>query len=105
MDIKRRAAAAMLAGCLRRQRDLVDHGSGMVGEHQLRPIDAVEAEQALDEIGLPPEQLVTTQRAIYRRHLDWRQLWDASGIAARLRTGRLETRDYRLFDIQHAISR
>jgi hypothetical protein len=27
---------------------------------------------------------VTTQRAIYRRHLDWRQLWDASGIAARL---------------------
>ena len=29
-------------------------------------------------------ELVTTQRAIYRRHLDWRQLWDASGIAARL---------------------
>ena len=27
---------------------------------------------------------MTTQRAIYRRHLDWRQLWDASGIAARL---------------------
>src|SRR5205085_4134060 len=29
-------------------------------------------------------ELVTTQRAIYRRHLDWRQLWDASAIAARL---------------------
>jgi hopanoid C-3 methylase HpnR len=29
-------------------------------------------------------ELVTTQRAIYRRHLDWRQLWDASGIVARL---------------------
>src|SRR5260370_27036699 len=29
-------------------------------------------------------ELVTTQRAIYRRHLDWRQLWDASGVAARL---------------------
>jgi len=29
-------------------------------------------------------ELVTTQRAIYRRHLDWRQLLDASGIAARL---------------------
>jgi hopanoid C-3 methylase HpnR len=29
-------------------------------------------------------ELVTMQRAIYRRHLDWRQLWDASGIAARL---------------------
>ncbi|HEX3520972.1 MAG TPA: hopanoid C-3 methylase HpnR, partial [Stellaceae bacterium] len=29
-------------------------------------------------------ELVTTQRAIYRRHLDWRQLCDASGIAARL---------------------
>ena len=29
-------------------------------------------------------ELVTTQRAIYRKHLDWRQLWDASGIAARL---------------------
>ena len=29
-------------------------------------------------------ELVTTQRAIYRRHLDWRQLWDASGIALRL---------------------
>jgi hopanoid C-3 methylase len=29
-------------------------------------------------------ELVTTQRAIYRRHLDWRQLWDASGIIARL---------------------
>src|SRR6516162_4924813 len=29
-------------------------------------------------------ELVTLQRAIYRRHLDWRQLWDASGIAARL---------------------
>ncbi len=27
---------------------------------------------------------MTTQRAIYSRHLDWRQLWDASGIAARL---------------------
>ena len=30
------------------------------------------------------DELVTTQRAIYRRHLDWRQLWDASGIVARL---------------------
>jgi hopanoid C-3 methylase HpnR len=29
-------------------------------------------------------ELVTTQRAIYRRHLDWRQLLDASGIAGRL---------------------
>jgi radical SAM superfamily enzyme YgiQ (UPF0313 family) len=29
-------------------------------------------------------ELVTLQRAIYCRHLDWRQLWDASGIAARL---------------------
>jgi hopanoid C-3 methylase len=29
-------------------------------------------------------ELVTTQRAIYSRHLDWRQLWDASGIVARL---------------------
>src|SRR5260370_3400534 len=29
-------------------------------------------------------ELVTTQRAIYRRHLDWHQLWDASGVAARL---------------------
>jgi len=29
-------------------------------------------------------ELVTTQRAIYSRHLDWRQLLDASGIAARL---------------------
>jgi hopanoid C-3 methylase len=27
---------------------------------------------------------VTTQRAILRKHLDWRQLWDASGVAARL---------------------
>jgi hopanoid C-3 methylase HpnR len=29
-------------------------------------------------------ELVATQRAIYRRHLDWRQLWDAFGIASRL---------------------
>jgi hopanoid C-3 methylase len=29
-------------------------------------------------------ELVTTQRAIYSRHLDWHQLWDASGIVARL---------------------
>jgi hopanoid C-3 methylase len=29
-------------------------------------------------------ELVTTQKAIYSRHLDWRQLLDASGIAARL---------------------
>jgi hopanoid C-3 methylase HpnR len=29
-------------------------------------------------------ELVTTQRAIYKRHLDWRQLWGASGIVARL---------------------
>jgi len=29
-------------------------------------------------------ELVTTQRAIYRRHLDWRQLWEASGIVAQL---------------------
>ena len=29
-------------------------------------------------------ELVTTQRAIFRRHLDWRQLCDASGVAARL---------------------
>jgi radical SAM superfamily enzyme YgiQ (UPF0313 family) len=29
-------------------------------------------------------ELVTTQRAIYSRHLDWRQLWDVSGIVARL---------------------
>src|SRR5271167_4265324 len=56
MDIERRAALAMLLGGPRRQRDLVDHGCSMVGEQQLRPIDAVEAEQALDEVGLPPEQ-------------------------------------------------
>ena len=29
-------------------------------------------------------ELVTTQRAIYRRHLDWRQLWEASGVVSRL---------------------
>ena len=29
-------------------------------------------------------ELVTTQRAIYRRHLDWRHLWDASGVVRRL---------------------
>src|SRR6266404_1802110 len=29
-------------------------------------------------------ELVTTQRAIYSRHLDWRQLWDASGVVAPL---------------------
>src|SRR5256714_1430383 len=29
-------------------------------------------------------ELVTTQRAIYSRHLGWRQLWDVSAIAARL---------------------
>ncbi len=29
-------------------------------------------------------ELVTTQRAIYRKHLDWRQLWAASGVVARL---------------------
>jgi hopanoid C-3 methylase len=29
-------------------------------------------------------ELVTTQRAIMRKHLDWRQLWDASGVVARL---------------------
>jgi hopanoid C-3 methylase HpnR len=29
-------------------------------------------------------ELVTTQRAIYRRHLDWRQLWGAAGVVARL---------------------
>jgi hopanoid C-3 methylase HpnR len=30
------------------------------------------------------DELVTTQQAIYRKHLDWRQLWGASGIVARL---------------------
>jgi hopanoid C-3 methylase HpnR len=30
------------------------------------------------------QELVTTQRAILRKHLDWRQLWDAGGIVARL---------------------
>jgi magnesium-protoporphyrin IX monomethyl ester (oxidative) cyclase len=29
-------------------------------------------------------ELVTTQRAILRKHLDWRQLWQAGGIVARL---------------------
>jgi hopanoid C-3 methylase HpnR len=29
-------------------------------------------------------ELVTTQRAIMRKHLDWHQLWDAGGIVARL---------------------
>jgi hopanoid C-3 methylase len=29
-------------------------------------------------------ELVTTQRAILRKHLDWRQLWDASGVVAGL---------------------
>jgi hopanoid C-3 methylase len=29
-------------------------------------------------------ELVTTQRAILKKHLDWRQLWDAGGIVARL---------------------
>jgi hopanoid C-3 methylase HpnR len=29
-------------------------------------------------------ELVTTQRAILRKHLDWRQLWDAGHIVARL---------------------
>ena len=30
------------------------------------------------------EELVTTQRAIFKKHLDWRQLWDASHIVSRL---------------------
>ncbi len=30
------------------------------------------------------QELVTTQRAILRKHLDWHQLWDAGGIVARL---------------------
>ena len=30
------------------------------------------------------QELVTTQRAIMRKHLDWRQLWAAGGIVARL---------------------
>jgi hopanoid C-3 methylase len=30
------------------------------------------------------QELVTTQRAILRKHLDWRQLWEAGGIVARL---------------------
>jgi magnesium-protoporphyrin IX monomethyl ester (oxidative) cyclase len=30
------------------------------------------------------EELVTTQRAIFKKHLDWRQLWDAGHIVARL---------------------
>ncbi len=30
------------------------------------------------------QELVTTQRAIMRKHLDWHQLWDAGGIVARL---------------------
>ncbi len=30
------------------------------------------------------EELVTTQRALFAKHLDWRQLWDAGGIVARL---------------------
>ena len=30
------------------------------------------------------QELVTTQRAIFAKHLDWRQLWDAGGIVARL---------------------
>ena len=29
-------------------------------------------------------ELVTTQRAIFKKHLDWRQLWQAGGIVARL---------------------
>ncbi|MGH7031114.1 MAG: radical SAM protein, partial [Stellaceae bacterium] len=30
------------------------------------------------------QELVTTQRALFAKHLDWRQLWDAGGIVARL---------------------
>jgi hopanoid C-3 methylase len=30
------------------------------------------------------KELVTTQRAILKKHLDWHQLWDAGGIVARL---------------------
>jgi hopanoid C-3 methylase len=30
------------------------------------------------------QELVTTQRAILTKHLDWHQLWDAGGIVARL---------------------
>jgi len=55
MDIEGRATTALFVS-LWWQRDLVGHECGMVGEQQLRPIDAVEAEQALDEIGLPAEQ-------------------------------------------------
>ena len=29
-------------------------------------------------------ELVTTQQAILKKHLDWRQLWQAGGIVARL---------------------
>ncbi len=30
------------------------------------------------------QELVTTQRALFAKHLDWHQLWDAGGIVARL---------------------
>jgi hopanoid C-3 methylase len=30
------------------------------------------------------EELVTTQRAVLKKHFDWKQLWDAGGIVARL---------------------
>jgi hopanoid C-3 methylase HpnR len=30
------------------------------------------------------EELVTTQRALFKKHLDWHQLWQAGGIVARL---------------------
>src|SRR6516164_1824363 len=46
----------MLAGAMRRQRNFIDHGRGMVGEQQLRLVDAVQAEQALDKVGLTPQQ-------------------------------------------------
>src|SRR5581483_10074100 len=30
------------------------------------------------------EELVTTQRAIYAKHIDWRSAWDVAGLATRL---------------------
>jgi hypothetical protein len=62
----------MLDGAMPRERNFLGYWRGMVGEQQPRPVDFIQAEEALDEVGLRPLAFLPRgPRPIADHHPTW----------------------------------